>query len=356
MNDRGNMLDILDVMDPRGYIMHREIGNFLTQTNSIFEDARWRPANNLSKHQMIITTKLPRVDLGQLNRGTLASKGARRKIEENSAIFESAATVDKRLLRHAKTPENAIEYRMIEAYDHIEAMGQRAVESVFYGNIDQNPDDFLGLSNRYNRTTSGDFSKNVISNLPLNVNLETANTGMSIWLINWHDRGMFMFYPEGTAAGLRHEVFDNDLRAEVDSNMDTRYRNTFVDLFEWNMGLAIHRWDAVARLCNIDRAVYNSPTLVGTETANNNRETNVRRLLDNMTRLYHRVNKMNGGKLCWYMNKSMKENLTVVARDLVRQGGGLTFGNYDNGEDLRYMGVPIREVDRLTDSEAQVAA
>jgi hypothetical protein len=115
----------------------------------------------------------------------------------------------------------------------------------------------------------------------------------------------------------------------------------YQDRFVWEPGLALRDWRYVVRIANIS-----IPALVnGTMTPPN-------LLIQLMSRALDRMPSLKGCVPIWYMNRTMYSFLRI--QGLTSSTNAVTvqpaLNQFENG----FEGVPIRRVDQLLNTEAQV--
>lgn len=115
-------------------------------------------------------------------------------------------------------------------------------------------------------------------------------------------------------------------------------------------------WRYAVRIANID--VSDLVAQTGTQAA-----TAATAVIKTMVRAFHRIPLMGMGKAVFYANRTIKEYLAIAALDksntalaiqpALQQFGNLAPGSAGNGT-LTFLGVPVRTVDRLLETEARV--
>jgi hypothetical protein len=121
--------------------------------------------------------------------------------------------------------------------------------------------------------------------------------------------------------------------------------------YQWKNGLVVKDWRYVVRICNIKV----SDLLAGTTTQTTAIGTNLIKL---MARSIYRIPNMAMGRCAFYMNRTVHSGLAVQAMDrsqsVLKVNEGLTqFGQPHSW--LSFLGVPLRKVDALLNTEAVVS-
>lgn len=327
------MTDWAKRLDPDGKTSM--IVEILSQTNEILEDMMMKEGNLPTGEQTTIRTGLPDVYYRLMNQGVPKSKSTSAQIVENAAILEARSEVDK---DEAELNGNVNEYRLSESEAFMEAMNQRQADTMFYGSA-ANPEEYVGFSNRYN-SLSGVNAQNI---------LDAGGTGSdnsSIWLVGWGQRTVHGIFPKGSNVGLQHE--DLGLDDAFDSNND-RFR-AYMDRYVWKHGLVVKDWRYAVRIANIDIS-----DLVGlTGTQDPTASTSITKL---MSRAIDRMPSLNNINPSFYANRTVLSHLRILAQDRSNNVLDIQKGLNQFGENIfttTFLNIPVRLVDRLTETETQV--
>ena len=312
------------------------VAELLSQSNEILDDCVFKEGNLPTGERVIIRTGLPQVYFRALNQGIPSSKSTTAQVDEACGILEARSEVDKDL---AMLNGNTAQFRLSEDTAFLEAMNQTQAETMFYGNPGTDPKKFLGLAPRY-----GDLSADNAVNI-----LDAGGTGSdnaSVYLVCWGDQTVYCPFPKGSKAGLTHE----DLGEQTVYNSDGTRLQAFATRYQWKNGLVVKDWRYVVRICNIDV----SDLVAGTGTQAASASTNLIKLL---TRALYRIPNMSMGRAAFYMNRTVHSGMSVAALDksqnvLAIQEGLSQFGTAQSY--LSFLGVPLRRVDALINSEARV--
>ena len=312
------------------------VAELLSQSNEILDDCVFKEGNLPTGERVIIRTGLPQVYFRALNQGIPSSKSTTAQVDEACGILEARSEVDKDL---AMLNGNTAQFRLSEDTAFLEAMNQTQAETMFYGNPGTDPKKFLGLAPRY-----GDLSADNAVNI-----LDAGGSGSdnaSVYLVCWGDQTVYCPFPKGSKAGLTHE----DLGEQTVYNSDGTRLQAFATRYQWKNGLVVKDWRYVVRICNIDV----SDLVAGTGTQAASASTNLIKLL---TRALYRIPNMSMGRAAFYMNRTVHSGMSVAALDksqnvLAIQEGLSQFGTAQSY--LSFLGVPLRRVDALINSEARV--
>lgn len=325
------LMDIAAAMDPQGGIA--DVAELLTQTNEILLDMPWFEGNMPTGHKASVRTGIPSAIWRQFYQGVPPSKSQRAQITDACAMLETRSEVD---AKEANLNGNQAAFRLSEAKAFVEGMNQTFCDSLLYGNTAVNPERFNGLAPRFSSLSAGN-AQNII---------DAGGTGSdntSIYLVVWGKETVHGIFPKGSKAGLQHK----DL-GEIDAfDANNQRFRALADLWQWDCGLHVKDWRYIVRICNID-------------TSNLVTEAGAADLTKLMVRAMARIPFANMGTAVFYANRTVKEMLSIQAlnksatalsiSDALRQFGGVEVAI----QELRFLGVPMRTVDRLTTTEARV--
>lgn len=325
--------------DPDGRIPI--IAELLSQSNEILEDCVFKEGNLPTGERVIVRTGLPAVYWRALNQGIPSSKSTTAQVDEAAGILEARSEVDKDL---AMLNGNTAQFRLSEDTAFLEAMNQTQATTLFYGNPATDPKTFLGLAPRYSDIGVGS-PQNAQNILSAGGSDATANT--SIYLVVWGDQTVYCHFPKGSKAGLIHE----DLGEQTVYNADGTRLQAYATRYQWKNGLVVKDWRYVVRICNIN--VNDLVAQTGTQAS-----TAATAIIKLMARAMYRIPNMAMGRAAFYMNRTVHSGLSVAALDksqyVLKVNEGLSqFGMPYSW--LSFLGVPLRRVDAIVNTEAVVA-
>lgn len=130
-------------LDPDGSIAG--IAELLAQTNDILLDALYKEGNLEVGHRLTVRTGLPKPVWRLLNKGVKPTKSQTAQIDEQTGMLEAWGEVDQEL---ADLNGNTAAFRLSEASAHIEGMNQEMAETLFLGNSNTDPEEFIPPSPR----------------------------------------------------------------------------------------------------------------------------------------------------------------------------------------------------------------
>ncbi len=338
-----SQVDLIKRLDPSGGVA--EIAEILNETNEIIPDIKFKEGNLPTGDQQTVRTSLPDVYYSQYNRGVPASRSSVATIEETCARMEAYSKLD---VRVADLNGFSAQFRRQEERPFIEAMGQKLTSTLFYGNAGKVKEEFNGFATRYNSFTASKcpFAKNVIDCGATSSSTKRA----SIWIIAWGD-GIYCPYPKGSKVGLQSEDMGVQL---VNDDLGNQYR-AYVNMFSWNVGLMVRDWRMAVRLCNIDVDALFAGSGIGAGDISTANSTNILLKIEEALTKFPR---RSGAKVAMYMNSDVHAGLNVVAERvnsnvITFQQSTDAYGSHKAWTSIA--GVPIRQVDQLTNSETLVA-
>ena len=329
-NTKLTLADWAKRLDPDGKVESR-IAEILSQTNEILDDAVFIEGNLPTGHRVTIRTGLPTVYWRSLNQGVPRSKATTAQVDESCGMLEAYSAVDKDL---AELNGNTAAFRLSEDSAFLEAMNQAQADTLFYGNPATDPRQYLGLATRYGTISGAGNAANIIDAGG------TASNNTSIWLVVWGDQTVFCPFPKGSKAGLISED-DGVLTIYDSSNNPFKAYQTH---YQWKNGLVVKDWRYVVRICNIN-------------TANLVAESSAADLIKLMSRALDRIPNLSMGRAAFYMNRTCFSMMRIQALNKSQNAIAVEEGLSQFGHPTRwlsFLGVPLRKVDRILNTEARV--
>lgn len=317
-------------VDPKGQV-ETKIAELLNQTNEILEDAVFIEGNLPTGHRLNIRTGLPTVYWRSIGQGVPRSKSTTAQVDESCGLLEAYSGVDQAL---CELNGNTAAFRLTEDVAFLEAMNQTQASTMFYGNPGTDPRQYLGLSSRYGTISGASNGQNILDAGGVSTN------NASIWLVVWGENTVFCPFPAGSKAGLVSE--DDGLMTIYDSNQNPykAYQTHYV----WKNGLAVKDWRYIVRICNIN-------------TANLVAESAAADLIKLMSRSLDRIPNLAMGRACFYMNRTLFSMMRIQALNKSQNAISIESGLTQFGTPTKWMsflGVPLRKVDQLLNTEARV--
>ncbi len=301
--------------------------DMLALTDEMTADIPFYETNQTSSHLVSVLTGYPSATWTLFNQGTPITKATHAQLTETVGMLSSRAQVDQRL---AELNGNVMDYRFKQARPFVNAMGNQFAQTWIYGNYSTSPEQYNGLSVRFNSLSAG-TGANII---------DAGGTGTdntSIWIIGFGENSIYGLYPKGSKIGLQHE--DLGLLDAPDANKDN-FR-AYTDLWSWNAGMAIEDWRYIVRIANIDVS-----NLVAESSA-----ADISKLV---MKALNRVPNLTGAKFGIYVNRTVKEMWGIQTRNDVKAGGGLTYDNADGRPVASAWGIPVRTTDSILITEPRI--
>lgn len=306
----------------------------LMETNSILQDAMTVECNKGAAHLTTIRTGLPSTTWGQLYQGIAQSKSTTAQVEDTTGFLEALSTIDVRLL---DISDNEAAVRLSEASAFLEALSQDMASTLIYGNAATDPEKFTGLAPRFNSSTAGNGGQIVKAG-------GSGSDNTSVWFVTWSDTACHMIHPKGTSAGIDRQ--DKGEQRVSDASGNPYYVKE--ELFRWHAGLSVRDWRQVVRICNIDVSDLQAGSVD---------------IYKFFRQAYWKWRKINDNartksRMAIYCNADVLEALdadstptTSTTASFVR----LRPMEVDGAEVMSYRGIPVRQVDAITNTEAAVS-
>jgi hypothetical protein len=302
----------------------------LKENNAILDDAIAMECNMGTTHRTTIRTGLPTVTWGQFYKGITQSKGTTAQVDDTTGFVEQLSSVDQRLLEISGNP-NAV--RLSEASAALEAISQEVAATLIYGNDNTAPEEFTGFAPRFNSLSAANGGQIVDAG-------GSGADNTSAWFVTWGDNQAHMLYPAGTAAGVTRQ--DKGEQRTVDGNGDPYF--VMEELFRQHAGLTVRDWRYMARVANIDTSLLQAGSVD---------------IYKFFRKAFWKIKKhrVEGTRPVIYCNADVLEALdadstptTSTSASFVR----LKPTEVDGMEVMSYRGIPIRQVDAILGTEAQI--
>lgn len=316
-------------LDPNGQVP--AVAELLSQSNEILEDAIFQEGNLPTGHRVVIRTGLPTVYWRSINQGVPVSKATTAQVDEACGILEARSHIDVEL---AKLNGNTASFRLSEDTAFLEAMNQAQASTMFYGNPATDPRQYLGLSARYGAISGAGNAQNIIDAGG------TSSNNTSIYLVVWGPQTVFCPFPKGSQAGLMHK----DLGEESVPDSSNNFYQALRTLYQWKNGLVVKDWRYVVRIANIN-------------TANLVAESAAADLVKLMSRALDRIPNLSMGRAAFYMNRTVFSMLRVQALNKSQNAISIDDAMTQFGVAAKwatFMGVPLRKVDQILNTESRV--
>lgn len=307
----------------------------LVRENSMLDDMLWMEANGTTTHESTQRTGIPIPTFRLINQGVAPTKSETAQIKDAIAMLEDRSEIDIALIKRNAHNEA---YRLTESIAHMQGMNDTTQTTLIYGSANT-PSEYVGFFERYN-DLSAESGENILDG----GGTSTDNT--SILLAGWGDQASHGIFPKGSQAGLNHR----DLGEEDSFDSQNRRFRAMHDIYEWNQGLTVQNWQKNARIANIDVSDLIAQTGTQALTAT----TSIIKLMSQAT---DRIIKPSTVKQAFYCNRTIASHLKLIAMEKTTNVLAIEPGLNQFGESihtLRFLGIPIRIVDAIINTEAQV--
>ena len=320
------LLDKFSREDSQKKIM--KIVELMAKQNDILMDAEYQECNDGSKHKTTMRSGIPEPTWRLFNKGVQPSKSTTVPVLDTTGMMEDYGLVDKAL---ADLSSNADAFRVSENLAKLQGFNNKAARYMFYGDTSSEPEAFLGLAPRYN-LKSAESGANIVDASG------TGSTNASIWFVTWGEMTTHLLYPKGSVAGFQHRNLGEDTVKDDVGGEFQAYR----DHFKWDIGMSVRDWRANARIANIDVTTLTKTGSTGAD------------LIDLMIEAFYRLeNPMQGeGRTVIYCNRTLQTFLHKQAAN--KANVNLTLGEYGGRKIPEFLGIPIKRVDALLNTEARV--
>lgn len=317
----------------------------LSQTNPILDDMLVVEANNPVSHRTTVRTGLPTATWRLLNYGVPRAKSTTAQVTDGIGMLEVYSEIDKSL---ADLNGNTAAFRLSEDMAFLEGMSQQMATTVFYGNTAVNPERFMGLSPRYN-TTSSATAQTALNVIDAG---GTGSTNTSIWVVTWGPNTMHGIFPKGQISGLQQKDMGEWPLQDAAGNLYQGYRTHF----KWDQGMSVRDWRYAVRIANIDvtllsggsaanlinaliRAVNRLPTAaVGVTNVQNSDTSSIAGSM---------------GRTVIYCNRVIQTYLEIQA--INKTNVLLSIREVPDGRVITtFRGIPVRPCDALVNTESRV--
>ena len=305
-----------------------KIVELMAKRNDILQDAEYQECNDGSKHKTTMRSGIPEPTWRMFNQGIQPSKSTTVPVLDTTGMMEDYGLVDKAL---ADLSGNADAFRTSENMAKLQGFNNKAARYMIYGNTQAEPQAFLGLAPRYN-DKSAESGANIVDAGG------TGSTNTSIWFVTWGEMSTHLLYPKGSVAGFQHK-FLGQQTARADNGGDFE---AYRDHFKWDIGMSVRDWRANVRIANID---VTQLTRDGATGAN---------IIDLMIDALYRIDnpEQGEGRTIIYANRTIQSWLHKQAMN--SKNVNLTLGEYGGKKIPEFLGIPIKRIDAILNTEARV--
>lgn len=328
-----NLRDFTAVNTPE-----RVIINLLQEAKPLFKNLPSMEANRPTSHVTGLITSLPTTSVKVINDGVAPSKPTTKDAEFDMASFQTRIKYDSDIDLIGQVTAKV---KMNNVMAATESLGQKAEQTVFYGNSLVNAGEFTGLAYYYDSLQSTAVtSRNVIS-----CGGTTANKQTSMYLVGAGEYAAHLIHPKGVPAGIKRK----DLGIQTETDAAGKQIDYKIEKWSLVTGLVLNDWRTCGRICNIDMTATGA---LFAEDANGAASV-VNAIATRANVLLNRI-KGNYGSLAFYCHPDVIAMLGNQA--LNRGNAAITFQQDAEGKRKPYLwGIPLYASDSILATEAIVA-
>lgn len=225
------LLDFTKHLDPN--LKVGEVAEILEKTEDIIEFLPSMEGNLLTGHRSIVRTGYPTPTWKKLYGGVQPTKGTVIPVTDTCGMLRSYAEVDPDI---ADLGGNTVAFRAREERAHLIGMAHEYAETFWYGG--NNPEEFLGMSGRFNSTTAENGIHNIIKS--------GSTPDTSLWILGAGQMTVHGIFPMGSTAGISREDKGKVTVESIDGagGRCEMYRT----YYKWDCGLAMPDWRYAVRI------------------------------------------------------------------------------------------------------------
>ena len=302
----------------------------LAESNPIIKDASVIEGNLPTGHRHTERTTLPAGTWRTINAGVAETKSTTEQKDDQCGMLEAFSAVDAALVELAG---NAQAFRLSEDQGFIQGLSNDVEEAIVYANSKTDPEKLHGLAPRYNSLTGTPGSTQNITGGG------SGSTNTSVWLVTWGPKLTTLMFPKGSQAGLQSE----DLGRRPWDDSATNPYMAYVTHYVWKLGLVVHDYRYIVRICNVDVALLTSDASTGAD------------LMDKMTDAYYARPSVSLGNMAqtfFYCNKTVAKFLHKQAQN--KSNVNLSIDDPAGKPIVKFLDAPVHICDSITSIEATI--
>lgn len=305
-----------------------DIIEIMAQQNDMIADAPTFECNEGNSHLTTMRAGLPEPTWRKIYQGVQPTKGTTTQVRDTTGFMEDWSEIDAKLVDKAKNPAK---FRMNEGKAHIMGISHELASVMIYGDTATDPEKFTGLAARYNDTTADNGNQIVDAG-------GTGSDNTSVWFVTWGEQTCHLLYPEGSELGIRRK----DKGVETKENSDGSLYEVYREKFGMDVGMSVRDWRGISRVANIDISALTSDAATGAN------------LIDLMIDAYYQLDNpgMANGNCVIYCSRTIAKFLHKQAMN--KTNVELTLEEFAGRKVPMFLGHPIRRMDALLETEAQV--
>lgn len=335
--------DVLSRTDGAGKQMY--IAEMLSQSIVVTQDMPMVEASEISSHEWAFRTSIPAGWWRAANQGVPYSKSTTAKTKVGIGTLEDYSQVDRLI---AEESGNIEEFRKNEDVAFLEGMGQTIEQTMWYGNTNATPAEFMGWSTFYNTISGAQNGANIIDGGG------TGSSNLSFWLLNWGVRTGFGIHPRNSMAGLVSE--DKADTVPGFDSLGNRFE-AYTTWFRQRIAVVPADWRYHVRIANVDvtnagLAGPNALDIFATFRQAVLLPPHLSRLTSGITMTDAPNDPAPGIRSVWYTNRTGLHWMAVQA--MRNRNVLLTLNDYAGKPVESINGIPIKCSDQLLTTEARI--
>lgn len=304
------------------------IVEIMAQQNDMLGDAPTYECNEGNSHLTTVRAGYPSPTWRKLYQGVQPTKGTTTQVTDTTGFMEDWSEIDAKLVEKAKEPQK---FRMNEAKAHIMGIGHELASTLIYGDTATDPEKFTGLAARFSDTTADNGAQIIDAS-------GTGSDNTSVWFVTWGEQTCHLLHPEGSPLGLRREDKGMQTKEKSDGSLYDVYR----EKYGMDVGLSVRDWRSIARIANIDVSDLTADAATGAD------------LIDLMIDAFYALDNpgMANGNLVIYCSRRIAKFLHKQAMN--KTNVELTLEEFAGRKIPAFMGIPIKRMDAILETEAQI--
>lgn len=304
----------------------RNIIEVAAQANRGLASMMVRAGNESDGNTTVVRETYPSGQWSAVSEGVPSEISTTRELWDAAGTLESFSIIPKRYVTKTADQRAA---RFQEESAFAIGLSEEVEATVFAGDRTTAPKEFTGLEQRYNSSSSGNNSAQVV---------DMGGSGgdcTSMWLVSWGQMRTSLFFGKNHTGGL--QTTDLGLDKVQLSSSSANHIMAYSTHYEWNVGLMVEDYRSIARVANIDTGTFAAVDV----------------LSDAMIDAYYNIpTKVMSPDARWYCNRTMAAELHKKSR--ANTNVNLSLENWEGRMIPHFLGIPIIQTDAITNTEATI--
>lgn len=337
--------ELINRKDPDGKMA--QLVDAISEENRILEDITWIECNNGTYHEDTRTVSEPAGSERAYDEGVTKEAGRTEKVTEPTCMLAGISEVDCAKLDHHSGDDGAGALRMQEDGFFLKGMTKTLVSRLFDGDRSSDARRINGINTRSDYNTLQTTETRVFDNA--SGNCADASTFSSIYFIQWGNKKVNCIYPKNHPNGggelpIKMEDFGKQIITQSEDTGNTKKYPAWQTWFSCDFGLFIHDIRCIKRICNI---ATSTSDIDGINYFGFDEE----KMIDAYNQLEY-----GGVGTVIYCNRTLLAQMQKRANEK----GNAYFTMDTEGEGpfakpvTRFMGIPIKRVDQITNTQADI--